>query len=54
MTANEFFLQRARANRVLIVPGYAFSTRDTHFRISYAVKDEILAEGLRILTDLMR
>jgi aminotransferase len=54
LSANDFFLQRARAKRVLIVPGYAFSARDTHYRVSYAVKDEILAEGLDILVEAMR
>jgi aspartate/methionine/tyrosine aminotransferase len=48
------FMQRARAQRVLIVPGYAFSARDTHFRISYAVKDSSLDEGLMVLAGLMR
>lgn len=53
LTATQF-MERARARRVLVVPGYAFSARDTHFRISYAVKDEILAEGLDILVGLMK
>jgi aspartate/methionine/tyrosine aminotransferase len=53
LTADQF-MQRARAQRVLVVPGYAFSARDTHFRISYAVKDEILAEGLEALVELMK
>lgn len=51
MTASEF-MEKARSKRVLVVPGYAFSGRDTHFRISYAVKDEILEEGLGILAGL--
>ena len=54
LSANDFFTQRTRAKRVLIVPGSAFSNRDTHFRLSYAVKDETLAEGLDILVELMR
>jgi aspartate aminotransferase/aminotransferase len=53
MTADEF-MKAARAKRVLVVPGYAFSKRDTHFRISYAVKEEVLEEGLGILVELMR
>lgn len=52
MTASEF-MEQARSKRVLVVPGYAFSKRDTHFRISYAVKDEVLEEGLGILAGLM-
>jgi aspartate/methionine/tyrosine aminotransferase len=53
MTAEEF-MKAARAKRVLIVPGYAFSKRDTHFRISYAVRDEVLDEGLEIIAELMK
>lgn len=46
------FVRRAIANNVLIIPGNVFSTRDTHFRISYATSDERLAEGLEILASL--
>lgn len=53
MTATQF-KEAARARRVLIVPGVAFSARDSHFRLSYAVDDARLAEGLAILADLMR
>lgn len=53
MTANQF-MEKARSRRVLVVPGYAFSARDTHFRISYAVDDKILDEGLDILVHLMK
>jgi aspartate/methionine/tyrosine aminotransferase len=52
MTADEF-MKLARSRRVLVVPGYAFSGRDTHFRLSYAVKEEVLEEGLGILAELM-
>ncbi len=53
MTASRF-KDAAKARRVLIVPGAAFSARDTHFRLSYAVDDARLDEGLDILADLMR
>jgi aspartate/methionine/tyrosine aminotransferase len=53
MTADEF-MKLARSKRVLVVPGYAFSQRDTHFRVSYAVKEAVLEEGLGILAELMR
>jgi aspartate/methionine/tyrosine aminotransferase len=53
LTATQF-MEKARSKRVLVVPGYAFSTRDTHFRISFAVKDELLAEGLEILVSLLK
>jgi aspartate aminotransferase/aminotransferase len=39
---------------VLIIPGKVFSTRDTHFRLSFAAKEETLASGLAVITDLMR
>lgn len=45
---------RARSRRVLVVPGAAFSARDTHFRISYATREDKLNEGLDILAGLMR
>jgi aspartate/methionine/tyrosine aminotransferase len=46
------FVKKAIDNNVLIIPGNVFSSRDTHFRISYATTDEKLAEGLDILTSL--
>jgi len=48
------FVTRAVENNVLIIPGKVFSTRDTHFRISYATSDEKLARGLEILANLAR
>jgi len=48
------FVTRAIENNVLIIPGEVFSTRDTHFRISYATSDEKLARGLEILVTLAR
>mgnify|MGYP001251588034 CR=1 FL=1 len=47
------FAQKALERRVLVVPGAVFSGRDTHFRISYAVTPEKLAEGLGILRELL-
>lgn len=46
------FVEKAIANNVLIIPGKVFSSRDTHFRISYATSDEKLARGLEILRKL--
>lgn len=46
------FVERAIASNVLIIPGNVFSSRDTHFRISYAITDDKLAQGLEILTSL--
>jgi len=46
------FVKRAIANNVLVIPGSVFSTKDTHFRVSYAATDEKLAAGLDILVKL--
>ncbi len=48
------FVEQAIANNVLIIPGKVFSHRDTHFRLSFAQKEEVLAEGLSILRRLMQ
>ncbi len=46
------FVEKAIANNVLIIPGNVFSTRDTHFRLSYATSDDNLARGLETLVKL--
>jgi aspartate aminotransferase len=46
------FVQRAIDKNVLIIPGNVFSTRDTHFRISYATSDAKLDQGIAILREL--
>jgi aspartate aminotransferase/aminotransferase len=48
------FVERAIERNLLIVPGNVFSSRDTHFRISYACDDAMLDEGLSILSDLAK
>ena len=48
------FLEAALQHKLLIVPGKAFSRRDTHFRISFAAEDDQLARGIGILNDLAR
>lgn len=53
VTATEFVAKAIERN-VLIIPGNVFSTRDTHFRLSYATSDEKLRQGLTILRDLAR
>ena len=53
LTASEF-LDRCVAQNVLIVPGGAFSARDTHFRLSYATDETRLARGVEIIAGLMR
>ncbi|MGI9012619.1 MAG: pyridoxal phosphate-dependent aminotransferase [Phycisphaerales bacterium] len=53
MSATEF-CNRAVEKNVLIIPGNVFSSRDTHFRLSYAVNDDMLTRGLAILRDMLR
>lgn len=48
------FVARAIERNLLVIPGSVFSDRDTHFRLSYAVADEVLVRGLDILRDLAR
>jgi aspartate aminotransferase/aminotransferase len=48
------FATRAIEHNVLIIPGNVFSSRDTHFRLSYATSDEQLAKGLEILVKLAK
>ena len=45
-TATQFITEAVRHN-LLVIPGGTFSTRDTHFRISYAATDDTLARGGR-------
>lgn len=46
------FATRAIENNLLIIPGNVFSSRDTHFRLSYATTDEKLEQGIRVLNQL--
>lgn len=46
------FVEKAFEKELLIVPGNAFSAQDSHFRISYAVPDEVLERGLEVLLSL--
>jgi aspartate aminotransferase/aminotransferase len=48
------FIADAIHNNVLIIPGSVFSTRNTHFRMSYATHDETLEEGCDTLCRLAR
>lgn len=47
------FAQKALEKNLLVVPGGVFSSKDTHFRISYAVSDEILKKGIKILKKML-
>lgn len=47
------FTEKAIEREVLVIPGGAFSARDTHFRISFATRRDKLSQGLDILAELM-
>jgi aminotransferase len=46
--------ERAIARKVLVIPGGAFSNKDTHFRISFATRRDKLTQGLDILAELLQ
>jgi aspartate/methionine/tyrosine aminotransferase len=48
------FVTRAIENELLIIPGNIFSSRDSHFRISYAASEETLQRGIEVLRRLAR
>jgi aspartate aminotransferase/aminotransferase len=52
-TATEFVAEAIR-NSLLMIPGMTFSRRDTHFRLSYAARDETIDQGIEILNRLAR
>jgi aminotransferase len=47
------FVERAVRHRVLLVAGGVFSSRDTHVRLSYAVPEMMLEEGLDVLAGML-
>ena len=46
------FVERAIANQLLIIPGKIFSSRDTHFRVSYAAENRTIERGIEVLRKL--
>jgi aspartate aminotransferase/aminotransferase len=51
-TTGSQLVARAIENELLVIPGNIFSTRDTHFRISYAAPVETLQRGLEVLAKI--
>jgi aminotransferase len=47
------FVEQAVAHRVLLVAGAVFSSKDTHVRLSFAVPQSTLEEGLQILAGML-
>jgi aspartate/methionine/tyrosine aminotransferase len=52
MTASAF-VEKCIEKSVLVIPGSVFSSRDTHFRLSYATEERVLERGLGVLVGLM-
>ena len=50
----EFVTRAIEKYQLLIIPGSVFSGRDTHFRISYAADDRVIARGIDALRKLAR
>ena len=48
------FVQAAIRNGLLIIPGNVFSSRDTHFRLSYAASEETIERGIEKLIELAK
>jgi len=48
------FVKKAIENELLIIPGNVFSSEDTHFRLSYAAKDETLLRGAEVLRKIAK
>lgn len=46
------FVSKAIENNVLIIPGSVFSSRKSHFRISFAASDDTLRRGIEVLNRL--
>jgi len=48
------FVEEAISRGLLIIPGNIFSSRDSHFRISFAAPDETLHRGIELLRQLAK
>jgi aspartate aminotransferase/aminotransferase len=46
------FVAEAIRNNLLLIPGGIFSTKDSHFRLSYAAEESTLDRGIEILNRL--
>jgi len=51
--SSEDFVKVAIERGLLIIPGKVFSSKDTHFRISFATKNDTLQRGAEILKSLV-
>jgi aspartate aminotransferase/aminotransferase len=53
-TGMEFVARGIEKHQLLVIPGSVFSRCDTHFRISYAASDAVLARGIEALRKLAK
>ncbi len=53
-TGMEFVARGIEKYQLLVIPGNVFSRSDTHFRISYAASDAMLARGIEALRKLAK
>lgn len=53
-TATEFVTAAIEQHSLLVIPGNVFSSRDTHFRISFAADDAVIEKGVDILRKMAR
>lgn len=51
---SEKFISDCLENNLLVVPGNVFSEENTHFRISFANKNEVLEKAIKILNNLIK
>ena len=47
------FVETAIAHNVLIIPGSVFSDQHTHFRISFAAKNDVIKRGIEVISGLV-
>lgn len=47
--SGQSFVEKAIENNLMVIPGNIFSAQDSHFRVSYAVSDEKLDQGIEVL-----
>ena len=52
-TATEFVMRAVTEHSMLIIPGSVFSSRDTHFRISYSATEETILRGIDAFKKLL-
>ena len=46
------FLERCMAHKLLVVPGNAFSDRNTHFRLSFATDEKTITSAIAVLREI--